>query len=258
MSFATDTNTTNHKSEKKMHKFIYKDTKECGWWYEEIHETLLKYGKCVVELAGYKFEHYSCLDDFLDHMYKIPRVKKWMVYVESILIYGRIYGQLKYIKSELNKTRRIRARKYNRLIKTSVDETNVCNLMWDKLSNEQGHKDVCRFIQEDFLGVGTVGCVHCTKDKKSIDTILSHTTQQCKFQKKELICTICSTETYVCFDHPTSSCPNICKICKGDYGECFCHDGDEDSSDTYSMFGDQSEHDDICDDCGSRYCHCYY
>jgi hypothetical protein len=226
--------------------FEYKSNIEIdGWWHTEIKTAReLKFYVYLSEIAGYKFEQFSSFSQFLDFIQKIT-------FVRYLKLSGRIINflnkknfivkknQFRQIKTELNKTRRIRAIKINRLIKNDIDKLKlIVQACKNKLPT-----DLYKVILKEFVGLEFKGgCFHCKKANRPFDTIISHNSLDCKYIHKHLHCVNCSTSSRICISHTTDKCYNYCSSCRSTRDCCLCDDYYDD------------EH---CEDCGRPNAHCY-
>ena len=261
------TPTTTTKSNKN---FEYKSNIEIdGWWHTEIQTARkLKFYVYLAEIAGFKFEQFVSFTHFLDFLRQITYLKlsnriKNCVKKQNMIIKK---NQFRLIEAEVNKTRRIRAIKINRLGK---DDLNKLRFLVQASKNKLP-TIIYQIILKEFVGLEfKSGCAECKKANRPFDIIISHNSHECKFTHKHLHCVNCSTSSFKCINHTTDKCYNYCSRCRTTIDFCSCNDNYNDDCDdcgrphSHCVCGFYSESDDesrgdYCDDCGRphSYCRC--
>lgn len=264
----TPTTTTTTKSKKN---FEYKSNIEIdGWWHTEIRTSReLKYYINLAEISGCKFEQFVSFTQFLDFLQRtiIGRYLNLSNRIRSLMEKKKIIlkkNQFRLIEAEVNKTRRIRSIKINRLGK---DDLNKFMLLVQASKNKLP-TIIYQIILKEFVGLEfKSGCAQCKKANRPFDIIISHNSHECKFTHKHLHCVNCSTSSFKCINHTTDKCYNYCSTCRTTIDFCSCDDDHNDDCDdcgrpnTHCVCGFYSESDDdesrgdYCDDCGNpHYC----
>lgn len=223
MSSFTNTNTN------KM--FEYKSNVEIdGWWHQEFNTVRkLKFYVYLAEIAGCKFEEFTSFIDFNNFVNSIIAGKSHIATSIKFVMYQKKYiiskNQFRIIEAEVNKTRRIRSKKINKLPCTY----NILKLLV-RITKNSLPSVLNKVIIKEFLGLDNFGgCCDCKKAGRSLDTLISHQTEMCKFSNKKLQCINCKHYGEVCISHTTSEC-------------------------SYNKDYNYSDYDDTCDYCGRSNC----
>lgn len=243
--------------------FDYKSNVENdGWWHQEFDTfRKLKFYVYLAEIAGCKFEQFTSFIDF-DRFVNTFELRRSKIYssIEFVMKakkYIIAKNQFRLIEKEVNKTRRIRAKKINKL-PTSY---NILKLLV-KASKNSLPTVLNIVIIKEFLGLDNfIGCINCKKAGRSLDTVISHQTEMCKFNDKSQQCLHCSNFSYICTSHISSKCSHyedqrcydyLNDIC--DYRgrpNCTIHNRDD-----YNYDDDDDRGDYGCDCCGKPNCSC--
>lgn len=181
------------------------DTSVEGWW-SLLTLRKLKFFGLLAEIAGVKLDHYSdigAFSRFVNTLQESPSCKQ-----ESI---RKLMSQQDYIirknrfrimDAEVMKVRRIRSCKLRRKNLRPVIEQILL-----QIPNSFLPEVVIMFIVRELLGLDEfTGCADCKRNKRPLDTIISHNTEMCKFTNCELRCSRCVRYNNVYTFHSTTLC----------------------------------------------------
>lgn len=237
-----------------------------GWWRSEINtKRKLEYYVSLAEIAGCKLDQFDSFRKFLNFLRQIISERN------SNLSYRLNYflekkdliikkNQFRLIEAEINKTRRIRSIKINRLRKSDDDKL----MLLVQATKNKFPTILYQIILKEFLGLEfKSGCVECKKANRQLDIIISHKSSECKFTHKHLHCTHCRASVFKYTNHTTDKCRNFCSSCKSIFYRCHCENNPHNTCDNCSRpnthcicdMYTENERDDrdngyLCEDCG--------
>lgn len=181
------------------------DTSVEGWW-SLLTPRKLKFFGSLAEIAGVKLDHYSdigAFSRFVDKLRESPSctqksIRQMMAQMDFIIRKNRF----RILDAEVMKVRRIRSCKLRRQNLRPVIEQILL-----QIPNSFLPEAVIRFIVEELLGLDEfTGCANCKRNKRPLDTIISHSTEMCKFTNRELQCSRCVRYNMPYTFHPRAMC----------------------------------------------------
>lgn len=192
------------------------DTAKRGWWTDSFNcvygyprPERIHYYAYLAEIAGIKFEDFSCRQDFDKALKHIRKKNQNLNKIMNSRC--RIGGDVEmfFRLDEISSIRRRRGQKIGRfqICGTGITRFDALMLL-QRITGNLLPDSLNHMIIIEFLGLkNPIGCTHCQKKKRPLDTIISHQFKSCPYLK--LRCAHCVYHTPNDSDHTIEKCYDL-------------------------------------------------